>query len=336
MIGIPRRILGAAAVWLALAVGSVAAQDTADEDAEEPGEVWAMRGATPMACGVVADKNDVAAPVPVRGLPPGFRVLHLAREDFETHTDAGTYVDAATGQLFAGYVVTLSDGSKRFGLHNLHTGFHVQLIRPDMGGTFPGPTTESFWRNTRGMERRIGLKAELRPVEGATIIFDGTVETAGHRHLIQPGRIGTFDSRQSWFSYICRSVDGRPAEAFFLALVQDEAGRVVPDACAAVRERGAAALLAQPPSVVSHLVTEDDRLLTFVDDRPVVVVDAGLDGHDIRVDGGVLVVARSVIIELERVHGTLGGGMDEEWSTLSDEQISRHVLERACRTGPRP
>jgi len=38
--------------------------------------------------------------------------------------------------LFVGYVVTLPDGSGRFGLHNLRTGFPVQRIRSDTGKAF--------------------------------------------------------------------------------------------------------------------------------------------------------------------------------------------------------
>jgi len=79
-------------------------------------------------------------------------------------------------------------------------------------------------------------------------------------------------------------------------------------------------------------VTEEDRLLTFVDDTPVVVVDAGLDGHDVRVHGGVLVVAKALLNalmrnELWRAHGATP---DEEWNILSNEEISQYVLERAC------
>jgi len=274
--------------------------------------------------------------VPVRGLAPGFRALHLAREDAETHREAGTYVDAATGQLFVGYVVTLSDGSERFGLHNLHTGFYLQLVRSGVAGVFPGPELREWQRSTSGVERHIGLKADLRKLEMPFWIFlEGTVQTAGHRHLVEHGRLGTFDNGQNWTGYICRSVDGGPTEDFFLALVHDQAGRVVPDACATVRDQGADALLAVPVRHVWHLVTEENRLVSFVYDHPVVVIDAGLDGQDIRVDGGVLVVAKAVVAEIERTHGNLPSGM-EGWSSLSDEEISRHVLERACRAGSRP
>jgi len=331
-----RRVLaGVATVWLALAAGIVGAQDTADEEVEyifPP-----PQGIDPQACGDGSSPIRSAAPVPVRGLAPGFRALHLAREDAETHTRAGTYVDAVTGHLFVGYVVTRPDGGERFGLHNLHTGFYVQLVRSGTGGAFPRPTTVDFGRSIRGVERRIGLKANLQDLDlwPVWISLEGSAETAGHRHLVQYGRFGAFDKKQSWFSYICRSVDGGPTEDFFLALVHDRAGRVVSDACAAVRDQGADALLALPIRFYSHIVTEEDRLLTFVRNHPVVVVDSGLDGHDIRVDGGVLVVATAVIAELERVHGNLPDGMDG-YSSLSDEQISRHVLERACRMGLRP
>ncbi|HZH26637.1 MAG TPA: hypothetical protein VEY95_05580 [Azospirillaceae bacterium] len=76
-----------------------------------------------------------------RGLAPGFRALHLAREGFEIHRHIGHRhiggcVDAATGRLFARHVVTLPDGGERFGLHNLDTGFPVQRIRPDTGKAF--------------------------------------------------------------------------------------------------------------------------------------------------------------------------------------------------------
>ncbi|HZH27633.1 MAG TPA: hypothetical protein VEY95_10675 [Azospirillaceae bacterium] len=331
MAGITKRVLAsAAAAWLVLAAGVVGAQDTADEEGEyifPP-----PQGIDPEACGDGLSPIRSAAPVPVRGLAPGFRALHVAREDFETHTDAEAYVDAATGQLLAGYVVAQPDGSERFGLHNLHTGFYVQLVRSDTGSAFPRPTTEDFGRSIRGVERRIGLKAELRPVSGGIPLFvDGSVETAGHRHLVESGHFGAFDKKQHWFPYICRSVDGGPTEDFFLALVHDRAGRVVHDTCAAVRDQGADALLARPADRVSHLVTEEDRLLTLVRNHPVVVIDAGLDGRDVRVDGGVLVVATAVLAELLRAHGE-----HEEWNTLSDEVISRHVLERACRAGPRP
>ncbi|HZH26639.1 MAG TPA: hypothetical protein VEY95_05590 [Azospirillaceae bacterium] len=329
-----RVLAGTAAVWLALAAGVGGAQDTADEGGEYI--FLPPQGNDPRACGETKYPIETIAPVPVRGLAPGFRALHLAREDSETHRKARTYVDAATSQLFTGYVVTRPDGGERFGLHNLHTGWYLQLVRSDTGSAFPRPTTENFGESTRGVERRIGLKANLQELNKPFwISLEGMVQTAGHRHLVQDGYLGAFGSEQNWTSYICRSVDSGPTEDFFLALVHDQTGRVVPDACAAVRDQGADALLAVPARHVSHLVTEEDRLLSFVYDHPVVVVDAGLDGQDIRVDGGVLVVAKAVVAEIERTHGNLPSGT-EEWSSLSDEEISRHVLERACRTGPRP
>ncbi|HZH25845.1 MAG TPA: hypothetical protein VEY95_01565 [Azospirillaceae bacterium] len=334
MTNMARRVLaGVATVWLALTAGIVSAQDTADEEVEyipRPPE-----GAGPKACGEGSSPIPTTPPVPVRGLAPGFRALHLAREDFETHRHIREYVDTATRQLFVGYAVTTPDGAERFGLHNLHTGFYLQLIRSDRGNAFPGPAREDLSRHTRGVEHRVGLKAELRPVEGGWIQSEGLAETASHRHLIQYGRLGTFDNEQNWAHHICRSVDSGPTEDFFLALVHDQEGRVVPDACAAVRDQGAEALLARPAYFYSHLVTEDDRLLTFVYDHPLVVIDAGLDGRDIRVDGGVLVVATTVVAEIAGAHGNLPDGM-EDWNSLSDQKISRHVLERACGTDGHP
>ncbi|HZH26641.1 MAG TPA: hypothetical protein VEY95_05600 [Azospirillaceae bacterium] len=241
-----KRILaGVAAAWLAVAAGLAAAQDTADEEVEDTGEVGHREWTEPTTCGELAYSIDAIAPVPVRGLAPGFRALHLAREDFETHLRIGDYVDPATGQLFTGYVVTRPDGSERFGLHNLHTGWYLQLVRSDKGNAFPGPARRDIW-NTRGVERRIGLKAQLQRIAAYTIGDEATVETVGHRHLFLYGRLGMINKGQDWNSYICRSVDGGPAEAFFVAIVRDRAGRVVPDACAAVRDQGADALRAVP------------------------------------------------------------------------------------------
>jgi len=317
-----RRILtGTTAAWLALATGSAGAQPA---NAKYTG--W---GTEALSCGDSGAGIDTAAPVPVRGLEPGFRTLHLAHEGSEIHHRIGTYVDAATHQLFAGYVVTLPDGRERFALHNLHTGSPVPLPQPDGGGVFPGPARQDLGRNTLGVERRIGLKADLRKIDMPSwILLEGVVETAGRRHRVEYGRIGTLRKDQDWSHYICRSVEGGPAEEFFLAIVHGQDGRVVRDACAAVRDKGAAALLALPARQVSHLMTGEERLLTFIHDHPIVVVDAGLDGREIRVRGGVVLVAKSVIDGIARAHGRSG-----HYNTLSDAEMSWHVLERACRTG---
>ena len=269
----------------------------------------------------------------MRGLAPGFRALRLARDDVETRRLIGIYVDTKTHQLFASYVVTQFDGTERLALHNLNTGLHLQVIRVDEADPARGPALKEWETNIIAVQLRLGLATDLQPVGWAfRILLDGSVETPNHKHLIQSGSIGTFgDYKGSWFAYTCRSVDGKPAEEFYLATVRDQAGRMVPDACAAVREQGSAAVGAKAIVNFEYFVTEDDRVLTFIDDAPVVVVDPGLDGHDIRVDGGVLVVSKAVVGDILREHGE-----HEEWNDLTKEEISRHVLERACRTGPRP